>query len=75
MEVVGKLLWKQAQLQLSDGYFACAKVYTEKACGIWYPSKFKDDLLGLVWSERNYHPIKEYFSKLTLDRKNEYTLF
>lgn len=67
IDVIGKLPWKQAKLGWSDGDFACAKIYFEKVYGIWSPSKFKDGLLGLVWSERTYHPIKEYFSKLTWD--------
>jgi len=69
IDVIGKLPWKQAKLGWSDGDFACAKIYFEKVYGIWSPSKFKDGLLGLVWSERTYHPIKEYFSKLTWDGK------
>lgn len=69
IDVIGKLPWKQAKLGWSDGDFACAKIYFEKVYGIWSPSKFKDGLLGLVWSERTYHPIKEYFNKLTWDGK------
>lgn len=69
IDVIGKLPWKQAKLGWSDADYACAKIYFEKVYGIWSPSKFKDGLLGLVWSERTYHPIKEYFSKLTWDGK------
>ncbi|WP_270301553.1 virulence-associated E family protein [Terrisporobacter petrolearius] len=69
IDVIGKLPWKQAKVGWSDADFACAKIYFENIYGIWSPSKFKDGLLGLVWSERTYHPIKEYFSKLTWDGK------
>lgn len=67
IDVIGKLPWKGSKLGWFDGDLACAKLYFEKIYGIWSPVKFKDALLAVIYSERNYHPIKEYFSKLTWD--------
>ena len=65
IDVIGKLPWKGSKLGWFDGDLACAKLYFKKIYGIWSPVKFKDALLAVIYSERNYHPIKEYFSKLT----------
>jgi len=67
IDVVGKLPWKESKSGWFDGDLACAKLYFEKIYGIWSPAKFKDALLAVIFSKRNYHPIKEYFSKLTWD--------
>lgn len=56
------------RLGWGDADLACANIYFEKVYKIWSPDKFKDALLGVVASERYYHPIKEYFSTLTWDK-------
>lgn len=66
-DVIGELPWKQAKSGWSDADLANAKLYFERVYGIWSPTKFKDALLGVVSSERLYHPIKEYFSTLQWD--------
>jgi len=50
-----------------DADLACAKMYFERIYGIWSPTKFKDALLGVVSSERVYHPVKEYLDGLSWD--------
>ena len=67
LDVIGKLPWKQLRPGWGDADLSCAKLYFEKVYGIWSPNKFKDALLGVISSERVYHPIKEYFSSLTWD--------
>ncbi|MEG2789298.1 MAG: virulence-associated E family protein [Romboutsia sp.] len=67
IDVIGKLPWKQAKLGWGDADLACAKLYFERVYGIWSPIKFKDALLAVIYTERNYHPIKEYFSTLAWD--------
>lgn len=69
VDTIGKLPWTQGEPGWGDGDYACAKMYFEKVYGIWSPSKFKDALFGVVWSEKPYNPIKEYFKKLTWDGK------
>lgn len=44
-----------------------AKIYFERAYGIWSPTKFKDALLGVISAERLYNPIKDYLNSLTWD--------
>lgn len=53
----------------NDSDLANAKVYFESVYGIWSPTKFKDALLAVVSSDRVYHPIKKYFSRLKWDGK------
>ena len=67
IDVKGKLPWKQAKPGWNDADLSCIKLYFERIYKLWSPSKFKDALLGVVSSERIYHPIKEYFSTLTWD--------
>lgn len=69
IDVIGKLPWSQVKPGWSDSDLACAKIYFEKAYGIWSPTKFRDALLGVVSSERQYHPIKEYLGSLSWDGK------
>ena len=69
IDVIGKLPWKQVMSGWGDADYACAKIYFEKVYGLWSPSKFRDGLLGVVSSERSYHPIKDYFNKLEWDGK------
>lgn len=64
IDVKGKLPWKQAKSGWNDADLSCIKIYFEKVYKLWSPSKFKDVLLGVVSSERIYHPIKKYFSTL-----------
>ncbi|WP_434798296.1 VapE domain-containing protein [Terrisporobacter vanillatitrophus] len=68
LDVKGELPWKQAKPGWNDADLSCIKLYCERVYKIWSPSKFKDALLGVVSSERIYHPIKEYFSTLTWDK-------
>ncbi len=66
-DVIGELPWPQVKPGWGDTDLACAKLYFERIYGIWSPTKFKDALLGVVSSERLYHPVKEYLGKLTWD--------
>ncbi|MDO4301931.1 MAG: virulence-associated E family protein [Clostridia bacterium] len=66
-DVIGELPWTQVKRGWGDADLANAKLYFEKVYGIWSPTKFKDALLGVVSSERIYHPIKEYFATLKWD--------
>lgn len=68
IDVRGSLPWKQVKSGWSDADLACVKIYFEKVYGIWSPMKFKDALLGVVSTDRTYHPIKEYFSGLKWDK-------
>jgi len=67
IDVIGKLPWPQVKPGWSDTDLACAKLYFERTYGIWSPTKFKDALLGVVSSERLYHPVKEYLGGLSWD--------
>lgn len=69
IDVIGKLPWTQVKPGWNDSDLANAKVYFERVYGIWSPTKFKDALLAVVSSDRVYHPIKEYFSRLKWDGK------
>ena len=57
------LPWTPIRQGWSDSDMAAAKVYFDRVYRIWSPSKFKDALIAVA-SERSFHPIKEYFSKL-----------
>lgn len=67
IDVIGELPWTQVKPGWNDSDLANAKVYFERVYGIWSPAKFKDALLAVVSSDRVYHPIKEYFSRLKWD--------
>lgn len=67
LDVIGKLPWKQAKSGWNDNDFSCAKVYFEKVYSLWSPAKLKDALYGVVYSERIYHPVKEYLNTLVWD--------
>lgn len=69
IDVIGELPWTQVKLGWNDSDLANAKVYFERVYGIWSPTKFKDALLAVVSSDRVYHPIKKYFSRLKWDGK------
>ncbi len=69
IDVIGELPWTQVKPGWNDSDLANAKVYFERVYGIWSPTKFKDALLAVVSSDRVYHPIKEYFSRLKWDGK------
>lgn len=66
-DVIGELPWPQVKPGWGDTDLACAKLYFERTYGIWSPTKFKDALLGVVSSERLYHPVKEYLGSLKWD--------
>ena len=67
IDVIGQLPWRQVKPGWGDADLACAKMYFERIYGIWSPTKFKDALLGVVSSERVYHPVKEYLDGLSWD--------
>jgi putative DNA primase/helicase len=67
IDVIGQLPWRQVKPGWGDADLACAKMYFERIYGIWSPTKFKDALLGVVSSERVYHPVKEYLDELSWD--------
>lgn len=67
LDVNGELPWEQVKQGWNDTDISCAKIYFEKVYKLWSPLKFKDALLGVVSSERTYHPVKDYFSTLTWD--------
>jgi putative DNA primase/helicase len=67
IDVIGQLPWRQVKPGWGDAALACAKMYFERIYGIWSPTKFKDALLGVVSSERVYHPVKEYLDGLSWD--------
>lgn len=67
IDVTGELPWPQVKPGWGDTDLACAKLYFERAYGIWSPVKFKDALLGVVSMERLYHPVKEYLAGLAWD--------
>jgi predicted P-loop ATPase len=67
IDVIGVLPWPQVKPGWSDTDLACAKLYFERAYGIWSPTKFKDALLAVVSVERLYHPVKEYLGGLSWD--------
>lgn len=67
IDVFGQLPWRQVKPGWGDADLACAKMYFERIYGIWSPIKFKDALLGVVFSERVYHPVKEYLDGLSWD--------
>lgn len=69
IDVIGELPWTQVKPGWNDSDLANAKVYFERVYGIWSPTKFKDALLAVVSSDRVYHPIKKYFSRLKWDGK------
>lgn len=69
IDVIGELPWTQVKPGWNDSDLANAKVYFERVYGIWSPTKFKDALLAVVSSNRVYHPIKKYFSRLKWDGK------
>ena len=69
LDVIGPLPWKQIKPGWGDADMSCIKFYFERVYNIWSPSKFKDALLAVISSERTYHPIKNYFSTLTWDKK------
>lgn len=70
LDVIDDLPWKQVKSGWSDTDLACAKMYFERCYGIWSPTKFKDALLAVTSAERIYHPVKDYFSKLSWDGIN-----
>lgn len=67
IDVIGKLPWTQPKPGWNDTDLANAKIYFERAYGIWSPTKFKDALLGVISAERLYNPIKDYLNSLTWD--------
>lgn len=67
IDVIGDLPWPQVKPGWNDTDLACAKLYFERTYGIWSPTKFKDALLGVVSSERLYHPVKEYLASISWD--------
>ncbi|MEG0398162.1 MAG: virulence-associated E family protein [Cetobacterium sp.] len=70
LDVVGKLPWNQPKPGWNDSDLACTKLYFERVYGLWSPVKFKEALLGVISTERIYHPIKEYFKTLNWDKVN-----
>ena len=67
IDVISELPWPQVKPGWSDTDLACAKLYFERRYGIWSPNKFKDALLGVVSTERLYHPVKDYLFSLAWD--------
>lgn len=69
LDVIDDLPWQQVKPGFSDTDLACAKLYFERAYGLWSPTKFRDALLAVASAERLYHPVKEYLGGLIWDGK------
>ena len=67
IDVRGKLPWKRYKQQWGDSDLASCKIFFEKRYGIWSPTKFKDALLSVTTSCRQYHPVREYLNTLKWD--------
>lgn len=57
------LPWEQIKGGWSDSDFASLKVYLNTVYGLYSPQKTKDAYVAVA-SERKFHPIKEFFTKL-----------
>ncbi|MEG2365071.1 MAG: virulence-associated E family protein [Terrisporobacter sp.] len=67
LDVIDKVPWNQVKPGWGDTDMACLKIYLEKIYGLWSPVKFRPSLIGIISDQRQYHPIKDYFSTLSWD--------
>lgn len=63
VDIRGKLPWKRVKPGWSDTDMAQLNAYISKYYGIYGPLKSKDALISVA-SERQFHPIREYFESL-----------
>lgn len=63
VDVRGKLPWKRVKQGWSDADMSQLNAYISKHYDIYGPLKSKDALISVA-SERQFHPIREYFASL-----------
>jgi predicted P-loop ATPase len=63
VDVQGELPWKRVKQGWSDADMAQLNAYLSKHYDIYGPLKSKDALISMA-SERQFHPIREYFASL-----------
>jgi len=67
IDIIGDVPWKKECRGWYNIDFSCFEVYLEQNYGLYSPVKCKDALYAYLNSERRWHPIKEYLSKLQWD--------